>query len=514
MLVVSLIHIIIKKCVSKNKEYAFQICYTLHSVDIIANKIKIKWAVNGIIILDDLKSENIESRIVLEIAILLYEPNFEKIKIKDKIIEYLKYIENVISYPTIRGFQKQKMSIIINKCILYSIEHNENEFAAECAYIWRTYPHNIEGYFKNEESLLLIFSNFKTDMIIYLIYHNNKSILLEFPKKISLRKLIESKNEFEDNWTVITGGDLDQNVNYSGYPNENLPNTYKENLEQFYCISEIAKEIKSIKDISKINIIEVPWVNAPMESLIGIQLDKSISTLVAGNPKEQRVIKNILIWCDPDCSLPSTIIEKELVEHNLVNCEGVNVNVFIGEECSYDLFCEKYKDENYDVIWLMCHGNFDFDNPSNSCLCISKDKPMAINELIELIPHTDQRRLLVINACESGCSSIRSSGMNFVGFGANLSNQFQSVIGHLWPIDSFAASVFGAILSYNILNYDDWGKAINITRKQMNNGNKAIEEFFKNTLKYGENSDIVKRLNWCSKEMSELMFWGSSAFFK
>lgn len=162
----------------------------------------------------------------------------------------------------------------------------------------------------------------------------------------------------------------------------------------------------------------------------------------------------------------------------------------------------------------MCHGNFDYDNPSNSYLFISKDKPMAINELIDLIPHTYQRRLLVINACESGCSSIRSSGMNFVGFGASLSNQFQSVIGHLWSVDSFAASIFGAILSYNIFSYNDWGKAINITRKQMNDGNKAIEEFFKNTLKYEENSEIVQSLSWRSQEMSELIFWGSSSFFK
>ncbi|MGH4125572.1 MAG: CHAT domain-containing protein [Clostridium sp.] len=500
--------------VSRNKEGALQICYTLHSVNTISNEIKIKWAVNGVNILDDLKSTNIESRVVLESTILLNESNFKKTKIKNIIIEYLKYLENTISDSTIRGFQKQKMSVIINKCILFSIEHNEHEFAAECAYIWRTYPHNIEGNFKSEEILLIIFSNFKTDMITYLIYLNNKCILLEFPKKISLRKLIDSKNDFEGNWTVITGENSDENFNYNGYSNENLANTYNENLEQFYCISEIVEKIKLIKDISKINIIEIPWVNVPMESLIGIHWDKSISTLVSGNPKEQRVIKNILIWCDPDCSLPSTIIEKELIENNLINCEGVNANIFIGEECSYELFCEKYKDGNYDMIWLMCHGNFDFDNPSNSCLYISKDKPIAINELIDLIPHTDQRRLLVINACESGCSSVRSSGMNFVGFGASLSNQFQSVIGHLWPIDSFAASVFGAILSHNILCNNDWGKAINNTRKQMNDGNKAIEEFFKITLKYEENSEIVQRLNRCSQEMNELIFWGSSAFFK
>lgn len=262
---------------SRNKEGAFEICYTLHDVNIITKKKKIMWAVNGVNILDDLKIKNQERRVTLELSILLNKHNFRKIKVKNEIIAYLEYLENTISDSTIRGFQKQKMSIIINKCVLYSIKHNEHEFAAECAYIWRTYPHNIKGHFKMDESLLIIFNNLKIDMITYLIYHNNKGTLLEFPKKTSLHKMISSKNEFDGKWTVITGENLDESCRNE---NENLVYTYKENLELFYCPCEIVKEIKLIKDISKINIIEIPWVNTPMESLIGIHWDKSISTLV------------------------------------------------------------------------------------------------------------------------------------------------------------------------------------------------------------------------------------------
>lgn len=80
----------------------------------------------------------------------------------------------------------------------------------------------------------------------------------------------------------------------------------------------------------------------------------------------------------------------------------------------------------------MCHGNFDFNIPSNSSLNVGKNESVNLNELIDIIPVRNRKRMLVLNACQSGCSAIRYNAMGFVGLGPGLTNKYQSVVGHLY----------------------------------------------------------------------------------
>lgn len=162
----------------------------------------------------------------------------------------------------------------------------------------------------------------------------------------------------------------------------------------------------------------------------------------------------------------------------------------------------------------MCHGDYDYDNPTNSKLHISAAKSISLLNLVNATPLRQSRRLLVLNACQSGCSAVRYLSMNFIGFGSVLSNRFQSVVGHLWPVDSLAAAVFGVILCHNLLKDIPWGIAVNISRKSLAKDNYEIFSLLNNDIKLDVEAAIMKAVKNRREELNKLYYWGSPVLFE
>jgi CHAT domain-containing protein len=216
------------------------------------------------------------------------------------------------------------------------------------------------------------------------------------------------------------------------------------------------------------------------------------------------------LWCNPDLTLSDASLEKEALEY-ILNENNIEYEVYTGPECSKELFIEKYSDESFDLIWLMCHGNFNFDNPFESSLTISSESDINILELENLAPERDLKRLLVLNACQSGCSSIRYDSMGFSGLGPSLSNPSQSVIGHLWLAQSFAASIIGAVLMHNLMDEREYGFALNKTLQLVTKDKEELLGGLKK-ITYSD-SQVVKSLTERNIDLRRLMFWGSLVLF-
>src|SRR5690606_35068055 len=109
-------------------------------------------------------------------------------------------------------------------------------------------------------------------------------------------------------------------------------------------------------------------------------------------------IKKVLIWCDPDKSLNFSVKEREFLTRQLENY-GIPYDLYEGytgeKRCNKDKFIEAYTRNDYDLIWIMCHGKFNPDDPTLSELIIEKNNPITVRNLTALKLTNTNRRILV-----------------------------------------------------------------------------------------------------------------------
>jgi CHAT domain-containing protein len=202
--------------------------------------------------------------------------------------------------------------------------------------------------------------------------------------------------------------------------------------------------------------------------------------------------------------------QKEALEY-ILKANNIDYEVFTGNECSKKIFMEKYIDKSFDLIWLMCHGSFNFNNPYETSLKISSNDEINILELERLTPERTGRRLLVLNACQSGCSSIRYDSMGFSGLGPSLTSPYQSVIGHLWLAESFAASIIGTVLMGNLITSTEYGNALNKTLQLVTKDKAELLDTLKQLI--NNDSQIIHSLSERNIDLRKLLYWGSLVLF-
>lgn len=140
------------------------------------------------------------------------------------------------------------------------------------------------------------------------------------------------------------------------------------------------------------------------------------------------------------------------------------------------MFLEKYSGPEFDIIRIISHGAFNSNNPHFSKLHVAENEPVTTWELQKYIPIATRRRFLILNACQSGAAGVRYNSMGFLGMGPSVTNEFQSVLGHLWYVDTLASAVLGTFTLKAIPE----GSSMPLSLKQASNivckGNRVIEE--------------------------------------
>lgn len=473
------------------------------------NEPKVKWAKEALKINEI--HEHPERKMSLELTLLLDGDEFKGEAIKNCLTELLDYLNGKTTDKITFDFLRQRSSEFLTRSIRTAILFEEYRYALDYAYLWRTYTNNHRHMRDNDnEAFLICVPNFSENKMIYLLEDGDEIECFQYKTKNSLETLLESKDAFEGTWNVL----VNQNENTEIKPVDarvNIDNSdsYYKNLNDYYLPQEIAKRLNKIPNNKRIRLLETTWLSTPLTALISQNLNREISILVEGEQIENSKIKKALIWCDPGSNLFDAHLEKEALEF-ILNNNGIEFDVFTCNECTKEEFINRYSSDEYDLIWLMCHGNFDFDIPSNSSLNVGPDEYVNLNQLIYKIPERDKKRILVLNACQSGCSSIRYNAMGFVGLGPGLTNKYQSVVGHLWPVDSFAAGVFGTLLVNELASGNPWDLSLNNSIRIMSSG---IKEIQKNT-KDISNLSIVNSLNNRHIDWSKMVYWSSPVIFR
>jgi hypothetical protein len=125
---------------------------------------------------------------------------------------------------------------------------------------------------------------------------------------------------------------------------------------------------------------------------------------------------------------------------------GVDVEIIRSGQ-TVGFFRGLYEREDIDVLWIACHGEHAAFEPERSKLTLSDGHEVSLEQLLAFrVPAAPQRRLVVLNACDSGTPA-QFGGLAEFGIGSAIAGGAQAVVGHLWPVPFIEAAGFGALFA-------------------------------------------------------------------
>lgn len=405
---------------------------------------------------------------------------------------------------------KQYYSQIIIDLVLACLEKNREDLALRFAYQWKT--NQVIGDSTNE-AILFSIPNIEDNNVIHILKYLNQIKVIKLKNNIPLSEITKVQSEFEGSWIVNheQPESFDYDFRKYGRPNVSLSNKYEHMIEQHFGFTQLEQEIEKLDKSIEIRAFELAWSNIPYIPLMSGKTNYSISSLVEHNSLKLKSIKKVLIWCDPDKSLNFSVKEREFLTRQLENY-GIPYDLYEGytgeKRCNKDKFIEAYTRNDYDLIWIMCHGKFNPDDPTLSELIIEKNNPITVRNLTALKLTNTNRRILVLNACQSSLSSVRYNSMGFLGFSPLLTSESQTVIGHLWSVDSITSAVLGGLLIHKLLNHNSPGQSLADSISILKQGNENIMNNMKELY-----SDFDLITEYTSKKMNELFYSGSALLF-
>ncbi len=156
-------------------------------------------------------------------------------------------------------------------------------------------------------------------------------------------------------------------------------------------------------------------------------------------PHPDRPIRRVAIW-----PTAAAVVDEEVdALRGVFAAAGAEVEV-VRDKQTVGRFRQVYAHDDLDVLWLTAHGAQELYRPEHSWLRINDDEDrLSLEELLTLErPAGKGRRLLVLNACDSGAAATLG-GLAEFGIGAVLAGPTQAVVGHVWPIHVTAAAGLG-----------------------------------------------------------------------
>lgn len=283
------------------------------------------------------------------------------------------------------------------------------------------------------------------------------------------KRITEATNNFF-NWTVTIPDDFSYLAPFPsnhgvGTPEKSMGEDFENFLVDYFGLRE-EKIIESVKNSSGYYFYST--YQLPLQGLFIKKFGYSPPLIQSFyKPLPERSLTHVLIWqgdcmtSEIECDAICRIFEHHNISYKRFNWHNAKKSDFISE----------YHSNNYDLVWISCHGEFDHFAPYNSHLVLNSEVNTIERQIISLseINYLDEiqnrRRLLVLNACDGASTSLHNSPSS-IGFGAILTHKFQSLISHQWPADNNACLALGCLLTINLCQGHPYLDAYNISLKQ------------------------------------------------
>lgn len=474
-------------------------------------------------------ARSIQDKLSIKKAIELTDPeNYwqEKYHLDALSLPMSEYDENLIDsiiigfftelynrYPNRKLYDliKQRNSAFINSIFSYLMDIENYKKAVQVLYAWVSMKPNIKELPSiTNKSIFILAPHYNTVESHAIIYTPDEIIHIPYKSNVTLSEINKARNEIESVWNVTN----DEVVEFNEKVIDNLRRIrvekskgYIESLSQFINKEPLVNEFNKLNRQHQFEYIELPWINAPILPIFSTNT-KHTFTITGGNeaiPKTK--LHKVLIWFDPMMNLGGfapfefDAITKMLSNHNIIYKQ------YSGDQCTKELFIEEYSSKEYDMIWVISHGEFNYNDPHESLLYISKNETISAWELEEYIPFREEKRYLILNACQTGIAGSWYNSLGLLGLGPSLTNKYQSVMGHLWLADSLAACVMGVFTLSFLLKGATLAEALKKAMKVMFQGKSEILLVLK---EIDSNLELIERVEFTSKDLS-LPFHSMSA---
>lgn len=211
-------------------------------------------------------------------------------------------------------------------------------------------------------------------------------------------------------------------------------------MDNHYRLSEVTSRLP--QGWIPRSVVVMPAHRDPLQAMIldrfGWLAPLETSLSVADAP---RPIKTLSIW--PGAT-QTTDAEVEALQH-IAAAAGWYVKVRVGT-LDREAFRQFYEDAEADVLWVIGHGEQMSDDQSRTGIVMENGAMASLADILLFDVPSAGRRLLVLNICSSATAET-FNGMARSGLAQELVSPLQQVIGHLWPIDYYAALAFGSSLA-------------------------------------------------------------------
>lgn len=430
--------------------------------------------------------------------------NLYKKIILDEIVNIIRN-NQIISNSNTLIFLKNTDRIvdIITPFIGACIKNGEEGFVYQVLMSW--YGVTPSNAIKHKNKLLI----FPNDVSTYRFISSNKGVVLDCDQGEELVCMMTVMNRFLGVSSSVRMRPTFQLHQPSpgrfGVPSESESTQFEEALTNFYHFDAMANNIGNDID----GYLLLPGHNHPIQYLTNKYLSKVWPYCTSlEEPLKDRAVKKICLWASAGSMTEE--MEVEAIKSVFFDTD-ILVEYYSSNKTNLNKFREIYQSDQYDVIWVMSHGEYDHWDVGDVKIRIGENQFISLEEAINFqVPNKGFRRLLILNVCD-GATHAHTGGLAKIGFAPALSNKNQCVISHLWPVNPYSAAFFGVVMSIMIRNgysfFDAYQKSLLI----FSQGNQEILDLL---YQFDGLSNMRDRLVNQNIDCSLMIHAGSSAFFQ
>ena len=205
-------------------------------------------------------------------------------------------------------------------------------------------------------------------------------------------------------------------------------------------------------------LVALPGLLLPYQSLMSAEVGTAPALWVSlRTPRPDRWVSRVLLF-EGDTRLAP--VETKLVRAVLERA-GIGVEVLTGADVTAATFRAAYASDEWDVIWVACHGRQPPYQPAAAEIELRAGEFVTIDDLCDYSPAPDaDARLLVLNCCD-GAVTVSASGPRVRGLAAQAVGPAQSAIAHQWSVADGFAATFGTLLAAALVETQSAARAYN-----------------------------------------------------
>lgn len=289
-----------------------------------------------------------------------------------------------------------------------------------------------------------------------------------------------------------------------GVPNYVIGHEFEQAISRHYQFDQLNPNLhRNAKAMVSFPAYPHP-IQSLMRSTIGTTFPITASLEI---PEPDRAITHAGIWCAGNelfCRMEAEAIEGMLGE------AGINAQTYYGDENSKEEFLRFYGTPQYDLVWVIGHGNYDHWDPFSPAVVAGDGYDVTIDEFLKCDFNYSNRRLLVLNICDGGVASVLG-GIQKLGLAPMLASSKQATLAHLWPVNSRVAAAYGLLLAHELSSgHRSFFQSFETSLDRLKRPWQEISDKIAD-IAPGELADRFKNFD---PDMNNIFHWGSPCFFQ